>query len=374
MIDTPADHAQLEDTRVTRRYFDKFRRITSHMGRVAAQMEAEKRLDRHEVEAIGRYLVGIGYTFRALAHKYHFAGRLPHAGALTFDREESGFPVFSELMEMASDAGQAQTRLAGMPSAEALKDEMVRTILGERTIPTRLQYALSQRLYYEEMIKGALFWARNDPEALWLGNAGESAARRRYLIRWAVYDSQVNLPVIYLMEVEDSGHEGLPKDERRWPQVQSHLMAQALGGLKLLTIATGFDSDFSDLHPVRLRRFHIGPMYSGAFTAQTGPIRDVLTRAQAPDGEDWALVWTEEELISERTKIEKSGWFSTVERQVYTLDPFGGRGAETGSSRMARSVILPEKPYQALAELDPPGFSEVRKYVVGAGGRLLSYK
>ena len=30
--------------------------------------------------------------------------------------------------------------------------------------------------------------------------------------------------------------------------------------------------------------------------------------------------------------------------------------------------------YQARAELDPPGFADVRKYVVGAGGRLLSYR
>ncbi len=373
-IDLPPDHTRLEDTRVTRRYFDKFARITGHMGRVAAQMEAEERLDRHEVEAIGRYLVGLGFTFRALSYKYHFAGRLPHAGALTFDREESGFPVFSELMEMASDAAQARTRLSGMPSADALKDDMIRTILGERQIPTQLQYALSQRLYYEEMQKGGLFLARNDPEALWLGNVGESAARRRYLVRWAVYDSQVNLPVIYLMVVEDSGREGLPKDERRWPAVQSHLMAQALGGLKLLTIATGFDRDFDDLHPVRLRRFHIGPMYSAAFTQQSGPIRDVLARAQAPEGEDWALVWTEEELKSERATREKSGWFSEVERQVFALDPFGSRGVDTGATSMNRSVILPERPYQALAELNPPGFADVRKYVVGAGGRLLSYR
>ena len=35
-----------------------------------------------------------------------------------------------------------------MPSPEHLKDEMVRQIVGERVVPTRLQYAMSQRLYY----------------------------------------------------------------------------------------------------------------------------------------------------------------------------------------------------------------------------------
>lgn len=367
----PADHFQLEDTRVTRRYFDKFERITGHLARVAARMEVEGRLTKREVEVLARYMVALGLSFRALAHKYHFSGRFAHAGKLTFDRVESGFPVFHELLEMANDAQQAERHLAGMSSPEKLKDEMVRVILSEGQIPTKLQYALSQRLYYEELRKGGLFWARNDPDATWLGNLAED--RRRYLLRWAVYDSTINLPVIYMMEVEDSGRMGLPKDERRWPEVQTHLMSQALAGLKLLTIATGFDKDFEDLHPTRLRRFHIGPMYSHAFTRQSGPIREVLAQAKAPPGEDWALVWTEEDLVSERAEMEKSGWFGQVERQVFALDPFAGRGAETGATRVERSIILPERPYQALAELNPPGFADVRKFVVGSGGRVLSY-
>lgn len=372
MIDTPTDHSQLDDTRVTRRYFAKFERITGHLARVAGSMEAEGRLNRREVEVLARYLMGLTFTFRALAHKYHFSGRVPHAGKLTFDRIESGFPVFSELMAMANDAAQADRHLANMRGVEALKDEMVRVILRDREIPTKLQYALSQRLYYEELAKGELFWARNDPQAIWLGNKAER--RRDFLVHWAVYDSQVNLPTIYLMELEDSGRIGLPKDDRRWPEVQAHLMAQALAHLKLVTIARGFDTDFDDLHPKRLRRFHLGPMYSHTFTRQAGPLREVLELARAPEGEDWALVWTEEELVSDRVETERKGFFGSVERQVFALDPFGGQGAETGATRLERSIILPQRPYQALEERRPPGFRDVRKFVVGAGGRVLSYR
>jgi hypothetical protein len=370
--DLALDHFKLEDTRVTRRYFGKFERITQHLTKVAATMEAEGRLSRRDIESLTGYIVGLNFTFRALAHKYHFSGRFAHAGQLTFDRVESGFPVYQELLEMANDTLQAQRHLSSMPSVEDLKDQMVRQIVGEQAIPTKLQYALSQRLYYEELIKGALFWARNDPRAVWLGNPAEM--RRQFQIHWAVYDSQVNLPVIYLMDVEDTGRVGLPKDERRWPEVQAHLMAQSLGGLKLLTIATGFDADFDDLHPTRLRRFHIGPMYSSAFTQQSGPLREVLEQAKSPVGEDWALVWTEEELVSERVERVKSGWFGTVERQIFALDPFGAQGAEMGATRMQRSIIMPERPYQSLAERNPPGFADVRKFVVSDTGRVLSYR
>ncbi len=366
------DHVGLTDTFASRRYFRKFEVITVHLLRVAATMEAEGAISKQEVRIVSRYLSGLLYTFRALSMKYLLVGRDTGRffGSLAMDKRDSGFPVAAELLTMANDAQQAQVHLANMPSEEDLKTDMVRTIIGDQEIPTKLQFALSQRLYYEELLKGQLFWARNDPECHWIGNEGE---RRKFLIHWAVYDSQINLPVIYLMQLEDSGKTALPKDQRRWPEVQAHLMAQSLGGLKLVTIAKGFDQDFDDLHPKHMRRIHVGPMYSSAFTEQSGPLRQVLEDAQAPEGQDWALAWTTEELRSEEVIEERAGWFSTVEREVFALDPFGGQGAETGATRTQRSIILPQRPFQVLAERNPPGFADVRKFVVSKSGQVLRY-
>ena len=366
-----SDHADLLDTAIVRRYFAKFEAITGYLPRVAAELEVEGRITRVEARILGAYVAQIAATFRALSYKYLMTGQAEGtiAGHPTFDRHESGFPVAQELLVMANDALQAEKHLAGMASEAELKDRMVRSIVGDLVIPTKLQFSLSQRLYYEALRAGGLFWARNDPEAQWIS---EDAGRRRFLLHWAVYDTQLNLPVVYLMDVEDSGADPLPKSNRRWPEVQAHLMAQSLAGLKLLTIAQGFDKDFSDLHPKRLRRFHLGPMYSHSFTLQSGPISEVLATARAPAGMDWALVWTLEDLLSDRVELVKDGWFSEVERQIYRLDPVGGRGADTGATSTERMVVLPERPYQALAELDPPGFRDVRKFVVGAGGRVIS--
>lgn len=375
--DLTRDHLSIADGGITRRYFAKFRAITGHLARVAATMEAEGGLTKAEVEVLARYLIALGYTFRALSNKYHMTGRVDGIGpgALTFDRKESGFPVHSELLQMAADAVQAEKHLRSMPSSAELKARMVKEIVGNLSVPTRLQYALSQRLYYEEMVRGDLFWPQMDPDVMWLGNLAEGRyARRKYLVHWAVYDSAQNIPTIYMMELEDTGKVALPKDERRWPEVQAHLMAQAVAGLKLVTIASGFDHDFDDLHPKRLRRIHVGPMYSHSFTRQTGPLRAVLEEAKSPPGEDWALAWTMEELISERVEHQKSGWFGMVEREVFELDPFGARGADTGASNTQRSIILPQRPFQVLAEKSPPGFRDVRKFVVSQGGRVLSYR
>ncbi len=372
------DHAGLTDTLAARRYFRKFERITEHLARVAGTMQAEARLSKADVNILSAYIQRISHSFQALGNKYLMTGRDTGQffGSLMIDRHESGFPVYSELLTMANDAQQAERHLRNMPAVEALKNQMVQTIVGDLAIPTKLQFALSQRLYYEALQKGTLFWAQNDPEAIWLGNNGDERRdpRRRYLLHWAVYDSQINLPVIYLMELEDTGREALPRDQHRWPEAQRHLMAQSVGGLKLLTIAKGFDTDFDDLHPKRFRRFHVGPMYSSAFTRQSGPIRSVLEQARAPAGEDWTLAWTVEELESERVIEERKGWFGTVEREVFALDPFSGRGVDTGATHTTRAIILPQRPYQVLAEQNPPGFHDVRKFVVSPGGRVLSYR
>lgn len=372
MTDPAQDHVGLTDTFASRRYFRKFETISLHLLRVAANMEAEGAIGRDEVRIVSRYFSGLLYTFRALSMKYLLVGRDTGRffGSLAMDRRDSGFPVAAELMTMANDAQQAQGHLDNMPTVGQLKDEMVRTIIGDREIPTKLQFALSQRLYYTELLRGELFWARNDPECQWLRTEGE---RRQFLIHWAVYDSQINLPVIYLMQLEDSGRVALPKDQRRWPECQAHLMAQSLGGLKLVTIATGFDQDFDDLHPKHLRRIHVGPMYSSAYTEQSGPLRQVLEDARSPQGQDWALAWTIEELESESVTEARAGWFGTVEREIFALDPFGGQGAETGATRTQRAIILPQRPFQVLAERNPPGFGDVRKFVVSESGQVLRY-
>ena len=65
--------------------------------------------------------------------------------------------------------------------------------------------------------------------------------------------------------------------------------------------------------------------------------------------------------------------FGSVEREVFALDPFSGRGVDTGATRTERSIILPERPYQVLAEKNPPGFASVTKFVVSPDGKVLRY-
>ena len=296
--DLTLDHKPLEGASETRKYFAKFERIIGHLRQVTDIAQDDGTIKKSEAIVVRRYLEALANTFSALSYKYlltwRVSGALPNG--MSVDRQDSGFPVYQEMLQMANDALNAQKHLASLPEPEDLKKDMVRHILNEHSHPTQLQFALSQRLYYQELSKGNLFWAQNDPQEIWNGDLDNG--RRRYLLHWAAYDSQTNVPAIYLMEIEDSGRKALPKDEERWPRVQNHLMAQAVSGLKLVTIATGFDEDFDDLHPKKLRRVHLGPMYSHTYTEQSGPLREILAEANGEAGNDWALSWTVETLSS----------------------------------------------------------------------------
>ncbi|GAB2184206.1 hypothetical protein [Roseibium sp. LAB1] len=377
-MDLTLDHRTLEEAHETRRYFAKFERIISHLQGVAENVISENTALESEIPVLKEYLEALSGTFTALSYKYLLAGRVSDMlpSLLNIDRQDSGFPIYQELLQMANDAMQADKHLRSLPAMRELKLEMVNHILREQSSSTNLQFAASQRQYYEELARGTLFWARNDPRLAWMGNVADN--RRLYRLHWAVYDSQQNIPLIYILDLEDSGKWPLAKDERRWPRVQSHLTAQSSASLKLVTIARGFDRDFDDLHPKRLRRFFLGPMYSHTFTQQSGPLRDVLAEAAGRPGEDWALAWTTETLVASGSEFESAGFFSSVERQIYQLDPLSALNPASqdmaGHTHQQRSLILPQRPYQILEERDPPGFANIRKYVVSPSGKILSYK
>lgn len=367
------DHARLPGPEAARRYFAKFAAIIGHLRAVSAQGDRRQagELARHQLDSIEDYLRRLAATLDALSMKHLMSGRSGGPPLeLEIDRRDSGFPVHREILQMATDIAQAERHLASLPDRAALREQMLAHILAERTHPRRLQHAMSQRIYYEILKGRPLFLAQNHPWAVWLSGLGRE--RRRYLVHWAVYDSQTNLPVIYLMVSDDTGRTPLPEDGIRWSRAQSHLLAQSLSSLKLLTIARGFDRDFDDLHPKFLRRITVGPMYSHSFTEQTGPLGEALAEAAGPPGRDWALLWTTETLVARATEEERAGFFTRVERQIFDLPAEDPVAADSGATRIDRALILPLRAFQVLADRDPPALRRVRKYVVGEDGALVT--
>ncbi len=124
-----------------------------------------------------------------MSYKYLMTGRSEGAPRLTFDRHESGFPVAQELMMMALDAAQVQKHLSGMASVTELKDRMVRQIVRDLEVPIQLQFALSQRLYYEALALAVsrvrprrCSGSRNDPDCA----VDRATSAQRRSIFWCI--------------------------------------------------------------------------------------------------------------------------------------------------------------------------------------------
>jgi hypothetical protein len=119
-------------------------------------------------------------------------------------------------------------------------------------------------------------------------------------------------------------------------------------------------------------RVHIGPMYSDFFTRQDGPLRKSLAEAAGEAGNDWALGWAVEDLVSMRQEKQSTGLLSSAFREIYLLDPIARNDQDTGATSIEHSLILPQRPFQVLADRDPATLRAVKKFVVGPGGRVLS--
>ncbi len=369
-----ASGLEIGDSAACRGYFGKFSEITKHIWGLAAEMSLDgpsKGLAELEAEIVEGYLRSLSGTLTALSIKYLMTGLVGdrRPGPLAIDHTDSGFPLFQEIIQMASDSGEVQSQLAVLPKRAALKEDMVDHLLQHRSLPRDLQLAMSRRVYYEMLAEVPLFLAQNPPQLVPLGTRDPET--RGYLCHWAVYDTQRNLPNVYLMQLEDSGERSLTQDQRRWPLVAEHLLAQSLSSLKLLTIARGFDKDFQDLHPQVLKRLHLGPMYANKLTRHSDTVQDILAESDDEPGQDWVLCWTVETLRAKGSEKTSSGLFGSVRTEIYDIDPQAPEEVEAGASAIERCMILPYRPYQRLVERDLPQLRGVRKYVVGPDGTIL---
>jgi len=185
-VDLTFDHTVLDSAKATRRYFAKFERIIVHLTEVVDLSKSERLITSPEAKMLKEYLEALSNTFTALSYKFLMAHRVREQADLNFsiDKTESGFPIFRELMQMASDATQAKKHLKSLPSQERLKKDMINHILTEQSAPSQLQYALSQRIYYEYLSEKDLFLSQNHPQIIWVGK-DMKAGRRNYLVHWA---------------------------------------------------------------------------------------------------------------------------------------------------------------------------------------------
>jgi hypothetical protein len=129
------------------------------------------------------------------------------------------------------------------------------------------------------------------------------------------------------------------------------------------------DKEFTYIRPKSLKRIHVGPMYSTAFTKHNDNIQKILLNA--PVGKDWIFAWTVETILSKGTEIVKKSLFGDQVQEVYHVDRDNHVTFETGTTSLRQYMILPYEAFQILSEDVSNNLNNVSKYVVSDNGDIM---
>jgi hypothetical protein len=322
-------------------------------------------LYRHGIVAriVAEYIARLEKSFAC------WRNRLGFIDAFRISRAESGFPVFQNLLELENDRRQADQRLANIPQPAELRAEMADFILRHKEFPAALQKSMAERLYLEDIKAGATFGPFTLAQTAKV-SVNPKTMRPYYLVHWATFDGSANLPLVYMVTVEDSS-EGLvgqlvdangklnekveiplpvdgllnPELAHRFDDFTEKNSAYALSPL---TIAMNLDKDFPDLHPKQLRRVVLGPFYSAGITQNNSVVADVLAKVRKPENA-WLLTWTIQEVYSKAEKPGRKGlWSSQPAQEEFFIDTADLEATRQGVSSYENHALVPHEAYQAL--------------------------
>ncbi|PWK63840.1 hypothetical protein [Aminobacter sp. AP02] len=296
--------------------------------------------------------------------------RLGFLETFKISRAESGFPVFQNVLELENDRRSAAQRLASIPPAGELREEMADFILRHKEFPEALQRSMAERLYLEDVKDGVTFSPFILAQTAKV-SVNPKSMRPYYLVHWGSFDGTANLPLIYMATVEDSSEamvdqlvdtktgklnekidiplpvEGLlnPDLAHRFDDFTEKNSAYSLSPL---TVATNLDKDFPELHPKQLRRMVLGPFYSAGITDHNSTVSEVLSKVRKADNA-WLLTWTIQEVYSKAEKPGRKGlWSSEPASEEFFINTDDLEAARQGVSNYEKHALIPHEAYQAL--------------------------
>lgn len=329
-----------------------------------------------------------GYIGRLEKSFSCWRNRLGFVETFKISRAESGFPIFQNVLELENDRRQANQRLASIPGADDLRNEMADFILRHKEFPAALQQQMAERLYLEAVKDGTVFSPFVLAETAKV-SVNPKTFRPYYLVHWATFDGAANLPLIYMATVEDSspamvsqlvGQDGKLNDRIEIPLPVEGLLNPELAhrfddfteknssySLSPATIAVNLDKDFETLHPKQLRRVVLGPFYSAGITENNSTVTEVLSKVRRPDNA-WLLTWTIQEVFSKAEKPGRKGlWSSEKTTQEFFINTDDLEAARQGVSSYEKHALIPHEAYQALYAA-----GEAQKIFVGYKVHILS--
>ncbi len=348
--------------------------------------EDDSPLYKHDV--IGAVVTN--YLKRLRSSLASWEDRTSFANKFRVSRSESGFPAFQNVLDLDNDRKDAKKRLAALSTENQIREEMVDFILRKKQFPTALQKTMAERRYLESVQSGLHFSPFVLPKTIRV-SVNPKTNRPYYVVHWGYYDGSANLPMIYMLTVEDSSEEiidllvakdGKLNSREEIPLPVEGLLNPKLAhqfddfceknssyGLTLSTIATNLDTDFEYLHPKQLRRFVLGPFYHSTITRHGEKVDQILQKVKRPEN-GWLMTWTMQEIYSANEKPAKWGlWGSEPAREEFYINTDDLDCARQGVSAFKRHALVPHEAYQAIYASDQADaiFEGYQSHVISDG-------
>ncbi|OJF92983.1 hypothetical protein [Pararhizobium antarcticum] len=313
--------------------------------------------------------VVVPYLDRLKASFSCWENRIGFVEQFRISRAESGFPVFQNVLELENDRQTSEKRLASIPLADALREEMVDFILRQKAFPDALQARMAERLYLEQIGKGDIFSPFILPETIRVA-VNPKTMRPYYVVAWGAFDGSSTLPMVYMATIEDSSENIVKalvtKDGKLNPETEIVLPVGGLLNPELATrfddfalknssysltpatIASNLDTDFPELHPKQVRRIVLGPFYSAGITENNARINEILSKVRKSENA-WLLTWTVQEVFSKAERPAKKGfWSTTPAMEEFHIDTGNLEATRMGVSAYEKHALVPHDAYQAL--------------------------
>lgn len=346
------------------RYFDAIAAALS--GLEIFMRDDRSPLYRHGIVAriVAEYISRLEKSFQSWRNRLAFMDRF------RISRADSGFPVFQNVLELENDKRQAEQRIAGIPEPATLRAEMADFILRHKEFPSALQKSMAERLYLESIRSGEHFGAFMLAKTAKV-SVNPNNMRPYYLVHWAAFDGSANLPLIYMLTVEDSSPAlvrqlvdtsrgklsrdveiPLPVEGLLNPELAHEFDAftekNSAYSLSPVTIAANLDKDFETLHPKQLRRVVLGPFYSAGITENNPTVSEVLSKVRRTQNA-WLLTWTIQEVFSKSERPGRRGlWSSEKATQEFHINTDDLEATRQGVSSYEKHALVPHEAYQAL--------------------------
>ena len=272
---------------------------------------------------------------------------------MAIDLTDSSFPNYLEIRKLNADREKAAGLLDGLPTKQALKQEVIDYIFEKKQKPLHLLKKLGKVAYYSDLQQPNYMLPFTEGSIFEIGKGDNGA--KRYIYSWASYDSMTNRPFIYMLVFEFTNDtiNILKEGEKAFKEL---IKKSNHDSSPLSVIAKDIDEAYESIKPKVLKRIDIGPIYC-RYSKDNHEISKLIQDKYTDD--DFAFFYTTEIVHSVGEKeVTEGGIFSKKSflRQIFFIDETNIDSLERHVSEVNRYLIASHPIVQHLN-------GEMRQYI-----------